>query len=569
MSSTEIPIHEGSNPAAAAAPVADKKKEKKEKPAKQPKEKKPQQPKQQKPSVATKQADAKEIGITALKETNFSEWYTEVVTKCELVEYYTEISGFYILRPASMFVWNTIRDWFSERTRSLGVQETQFPMFLSSASFEKEKAHVEGFAPELAWVTRAGDKKLEQPVAVRPTSEAVMYPYYAKWIKSHRDLPLKLQQWCSVVRWEAKQCTPFLRSREFNWQEGHTAHLTEQQAEKEVLQILDFYAGVFNELLAVPVVKGKKTENEKFAGGYWTSTCEGYIPGTGRGIQGATSHALGQNFSNMFNIVVEDPAKKGEHIKVWQNSWGLSTRVIGVMVMIHSDNKGLVFPPRVAPTQVVVIPVGLTAKTTPEARESLLKAVEDLVATLKDANIRVSVDDRDGYTPGFKFAEHEMKGVPIRLEMGPKDQANKVASYSRRDTGEKGTIPLDEIATQVPALLEQIQKDMYTKAEKEFAEHRLVLTEWDKVVPALNSKNLVIIPFCEDPKCEDEIKDNTKSEGEQRELGPDGKPLPSMGMKSLCIPFDQPEGLVQGETKCLNPNCGRDAKAWVMFGRSY
>ncbi|KAM7197392.1 proline-tRNA ligase-like protein [Rhypophila sp. PSN 637] len=568
MSSTEIPIHEG-NPAAAAAPVADKKKEKKEKPAKQPKEKKPQQPKQQKPSVATKQADAKEIGITALKETNFSEWYTEVVTKCELVEYYTEISGFYILRPASMFVWNTIRDWFSERTRSLGVQETQFPMFLSSASFEKEKAHVEGFAPELAWVTRAGDKKLEQPVAVRPTSEAVMYPYYAKWIKSHRDLPLKLQQWCSVVRWEAKQCTPFLRSREFNWQEGHTAHLTEQQAEKEVLQILDFYAGVFNELLAVPVVKGKKTENEKFAGGYWTSTCEGYIPGTGRGIQGATSHALGQNFSNMFNIVVEDPAKKGEHIKVWQNSWGLSTRVIGVMVMIHSDNKGLVFPPRVAPTQVVVIPVGLTAKTTPEARESLLKAVEDLVATLKDANIRVSVDDRDGYTPGFKFAEHEMKGVPIRLEMGPKDQANKVASYSRRDTGEKGTIPLDEIATQVPALLEQIQKDMYTKAEKEFAEHRLVLTEWDKVVPALNSKNLVIIPFCEDPKCEDEIKDNTKSEGEQRELGPDGKPLPSMGMKSLCIPFDQPEGLVQGETKCLNPNCGRDAKAWVMFGRSY
>lgn len=227
-------------------------------------------------------------------------------------------------------------------------------MFLSSASFEKEKAHVEGFAPELAWVTRAGDKKLEQPVAVRPTSEAVMYPYYAKWIKSHRgrshitltpeyscrlvaniarntDLPLKLQQWCSVVRWEAKQCTPFLRSREFNWQEGHTAHLTEQLAEQEVLQILDYYAGVFNELLAVPVVKGKKTENEKFAGGYWTSTVEGYIPGTGRGIQGATSHALGQNFSNMFNIVVEDPAKKGEHIKVWQNSWGLSTRVIGVV----------------------------------------------------------------------------------------------------------------------------------------------------------------------------------------------------------------------------------------------
>ncbi|KAK4162157.1 hypothetical protein QBC43DRAFT_322487 [Cladorrhinum sp. PSN259] len=507
-------------------------------------------------------------GISVSKDVNFSQWYQEVVTKCELVEYYTEISGFYILRPAAMHIWGEIRDWFSERTKAMGVEETSFPLFLSATSLEKEKAHVEGFAPELAWVTKAGDKDLDVPVAVRPTSEAVMYPYYAKWIRSHRDLPLKLQQWCSVVRWEAKQTTPFLRAREFLWQEGHTAHLTEQLAEKEVLQILELYAGVYEQLLAVPVVRGKKTENEKFAGGYWTSTCEAFIPTNGRGIQGATSHALGQNFSKMFDITVEDPNKKGEHLHVWQNSWGLSTRVIGVMVMIHGDDKGLVLPPRVARIQVVVIPVGITAKTKPEVRENLTTKVNELAASLRSAKIRTEIDEREGYTPGFKFADWEMKGVPLRLEFGPKDAEKQVVSYARRDNGAKGTIPLDEVATQVPVLLEQIQKDMYDKAEKSFSSHRLVLNEWEKVVPSLNDKNVVIIPFCEEPKCEDEIKDKTKSD-EPRELGPDGKPQPSMGMKSLCIPFEQPEGLVPGETKCLNPSCGRNAKSWVMFGRSY
>ncbi|KAB5572045.1 proline-tRNA ligase-like protein [Coniochaeta sp. 2T2.1] len=565
--STEVPLRpageQGAKPA--KAPKAPKQ-PKENKPKQQPKQKQQPQPGSEK---AGKKADANLNGITVSKDINFSEWYQEIVTKGELVEYYTEISGFYILRPASMHIWNQIRDWFSSKTRAMGVQETSFPMFLSSTSLEKEKEHVEGFAPELAWVTKAGDKDLEVPVAVRPTSEAVMYPYYAKWIRSHRDLPLRLQQWNSVVRWEAKQTTPFLRAREFLWQEGHTAHVSEKDAEKEVLEILEHYAGVYEELLAVPVVKGKKTEAEKFAGGYWTSTCEGYIPANGRGIQGATSHALGQNFSKMFNIIVEDPAKRGEHLHVWQNSWGLSTRVIGVMVMIHGDDKGLVLPPRVAPIQAVVIPVGLTAKTTPEVRESLLKGTEELYSSLKSANVLTQLDDREGYTPGFKFAEWEMKGVPLRLEFGPKDMEKSVVSYARRDNGEKGTIPVAEVATQVPALLEQIQKDMYTKAEKTFREHRIVLTEWERVVPALNDKNLVIIPFCEEVACEDRIKEITKSEGEQRELGPDGKPQPTMGMKSLCIPFEQPEGLVKGETKCLNPECGMDAKSWVMFGRSY
>ncbi|KAI8634874.1 prolyl-tRNA synthetase [Xylariaceae sp. FL1651] len=534
--------------------------------------------------------DSKEvIGITASKETNFSQWYQELVIKAELVEYYTEISGFYILRPGAMYVWNVIRKWFQERIEAMGVEETSFPMFLSSKSLEKVRevcnltlvflsnfepvrlmlppSHVEGFAPELAWVTKAGDKDLEVPVAVRPTSEAVMYPYYAKWIRSHRDLPFRLNQWNSVVRWEAKQTTPFLRAREFLWQEGHTAHLTEESSAKEVLEILELYAGVYEQLLAVPVVRGKKTENEKFAGGHWTTTVEGYIPTNGRGIQGATSHCLGQNFSRMFDVTVEDPDKKGEKIHVWQNSWGLSTRVIGVMVMLHSDDKGLVMPPRVARLQTILIPVGITNKMSAEDKASHAAKVEQLYASLKSAGVRADVDNREGYTPGFKFADWEMKGVPLRLEFGPKDAAKDVVSYARRDSGEKGTIPVADLATKVPELLEEIQKALYDKADASFKEHRLVLTDWDKVVPALDAKNVVIIPFCEEPACEERIKELTKSE-EPKE-GAQNEKQPSMGMKSLCIPFDQPEGLVKGETKCLSPECSALAKSWTMFGRSY
>ncbi|KAI2642623.1 proline-tRNA ligase-like protein [Xylaria nigripes] len=533
--------------------------------------------KKQVPVVGGKKDDSKElIGMTASKETNFSQWYQELVVKGEMVEYYNEISGFYILRPTAMYTWNIIRKWFQERIEAMGVEETSFPMFLSSKSLEKEKYeiptsvpllgsaksinldavedHVEGFAPELAWVTKAGDKDLEVPVAVRPTSEAVMYPYYAKWIRSHRDLPFRLNQWNNVVRWEAKQTTPFLRAREFLWQEGHTAHLTEESSAKEVLEILELYAGVYEQLLAVPIVRGKKTENEKFAGGHWTTTVEGYIPANGRGIQGATSHCLGQNFSKMFDVTVEDPDKKGEKLHVWQNSWGLSTRVIGVMCMLHGDDKGLVMPPRVARLQAIIIPVGITNKMTAEDKASHAKKVEELFETLKKAGVRADVDNRDG------------QGVPLRVEFGPKDATNNVISYARRDTGEKGTISIDELATGVPALLETIQKSLYDKADTAFKTHRLVLTDWSKVVPALDSKNVVLIPFCEAPNCEERIKEITKSE-EPKE-GSQNEKQPTMGMKSLCIPFEQPEGLTP-ETKCLNPECSSLAKSWTMFGRSY
>lgn len=370
------------------------------------------------------------------------------------------------------------------------------------------------------------------------------------------------------MRWEAKQTTPFLRTREFLWQEGHTAHLTEELAASEVREILELYAGVYEELLAVPVVRGTKTENEKFAGGYYTTTVEGYIPSNGRGIQGATSHALGQNFSKMFDITVEDPVNKGSHINVWQNSWGLSTRVIGVMVMIHGDDKGLVLPPRIAKVQTVLVPVGINKNTTPEDKQKHEQQMDDIAATLKKKGIRTESDWREGYTPAWKFNDWELKGVPLRIEFGPKDAAKEVVSYARRDTGEKGTIPIADVGTQIPELLETIQKDMYQKAEIAFREHRLQITKWDEVLPALDNKNVVLIPFCLDGKCEDRIKELTTRADDQPDV-PESQKAPAMGMKSLCIPFEQPEGVVKGETECLSPECSRKAEKWVMFGRSY
>lgn len=280
-------------------------------------------------------------------------------------------------------------------------------MFVSEKSLNREKDHIEGFSPEVAWVTKAGQSDLAEPIAVRPTSETVMYPYFATWIHSHRDLPLRLNQWCNVVRWEFKHPQPFLRTREFLWQEGHTCFLTKAEADVEVLQILDLYRRVYEELLAVPVIPGKKSEKEKFAGGLYTTTVEAFIPTTGRAIQGATSHCLGQNFSKMFEIMVDSEGKSREF--VWQNSWGITTRTIGVMTMVHGDDKGLVLPPRVASIQVVIVPTGITVKTSAADREMISKKTLELCAILKKGGIRCKADVRDNYTPGWKYNYWEVK----------------------------------------------------------------------------------------------------------------------------------------------------------------
>lgn len=513
---------------------------------------------------AAKLEDAKLIGITVDKAKDFSSWYSQVVVKSEMLDYY-DVSGCYILRPNSYFVWEQIQDWFNQRIRKIGVRNSYFPMFVSSRVLEKEKDHVEGFAPEVAWVTRAGSSELEEHIAIRPTSETVMYPYYAKWIRSHRDLPLRLNQWNSVVRWEFKHPQPFLRTREFLWQEGHTAHLTKQGAADEVDYILDLYKGIYEELLAVPVVKGKKTENEKFAGADYTTTVEGFIAATGRGIQGATSHHLGTNFSKMFNISVESPEGADKpRVFAFQNSWGLSTRVIGVMVMTHSDNKGLVLPPRVAQTQVVVIPVGLTAKTTQEQRDAINSGADKVEKTLLDAGLRVTADYRENYSPGWKFADFELKGVPLRVEFGPKDLASNQVTAVRRDNNQKYSVKLDELTTRIPEILDEMHYGMLEKARKDFDAHRVTVDKWEDFVPTLNAKNVILSPWCGVPECEDDIKDSSarKVDGEEEEQD---ERAPSMGAKSLCIPNEQPE-LKEGQ-KCVR--CDRAAVTYCMFGRSY
>ncbi|KAF9582613.1 ribose-phosphate pyrophosphokinase 1 [Lunasporangiospora selenospora] len=522
---------------------------------------------------ASSSTGAIQIGIEYKKDVDFAKWYQQVVTRSEMLEYY-DVSGCYILRPWSYKVWQEIQTWFTNEIEELGVEGVYFPMFVPAKNLEKEKDHVEGFAAEVAWVTRAGSSDLEEPLAVRPTSETVMYPYYAKWVRSHRDLPLRLNQWCNVVRWEFKNPQPFLRTREFLWQEGHTAFATKEEADKEVYQILDLYRQVYEDLLAVPVIKGVKSEKEKFAGGLYTTTVEGYVPTTGRGIQAATSHGLGQNFAKMFGMTFEDPQgplPNGEArpaLHAWQNSWGLSTRSLGVMVMVHGDDKGLVLPPRVAAVQVIVIPCGINTKSSEEDRIAVDERIADILKQLKKAGIRARVDDRSTYSVGYKFNHWELRGVPLRLEVGPKDVKNNQALAARRDNGEKVTVKHETIAEDVKDLLDTVQRDMFNRAKETRDANLVYVEDWKDFVPALDDKKIVMIPWCEEPACEDEIKDKSARTGLATAELQDDK-APSMGAKSLCIPLEQPQDkpIVAGVTKCAS--CGKDAKRWTLFGRSY
>ncbi|KAJ1958590.1 hypothetical protein GGI12_004692 [Dipsacomyces acuminosporus] len=518
---------------------------------------------------ATLTVGAAKLGIEVSKEADFSKWYQQVLTRSDMLDYY-DVSGCYIVRPLAYFVWQQIQEFFDAGIRNLGVKNCYFPMFVSSRVLEREKDHIEGFAPEVAWVTKAGSTDLAEPLAIRPTSETVMYPYFAKWIRSHRDLPLKINQWCSVVRWEFKNPQPFLRTREFLWQEGHCAHLNEESAMVEVRDILTLYRRVYEELLAVPVIEGVKSEKEKFAGGVATTTVEGFIPTTGRGIQGGTSHYLGQNFSKMFNVVVEDPEASGADrpkIFVHQTSWGLSTRTIGVMVMVHGDDKGLVMPPRVAETQVIIIPCGITVKHTDEDRRKVADACLDVEAKLKKLGIRAESDLRWNYTPGFKYSHWELRGVPIRLEIGPKDLEKQSVLSVRRDNFAKESISLDDLNTAIPKLLSTIHDSMLAKARATLAERTKIVLKWEDFVPTLNSKCLTIIPWCEREECEDQIKERSSRDSLGDE--PEDEKAPSMGAKSLCLPYNQPQDppIIPGETKCIQ--CGENAKRYALFGRSY
>lgn len=448
------------------------------------------------------------------------------------------------------------------------MKNAYFPMFVNRSALEAEEDHLEGFAAEVAWVTKSGQSDLAEPIAIRPTSETIMYPAYAKWIRSHRDLPLKLNQWTNIVRWEFKHPTPFLRTREFLWQEGHSAFATKAEADVEVLQILDLYARVYEELLAVPVIKGRKSEKEKFAGGLYTTTVEALIPTNGRAIQAATSHCLGQNFAEIFDINFE--AKDGGTEKVWQNSWGLTTRTIGVCVMVHGDDKGLVLPPRVAPVQIAIVFM-YSVKDSEEVVAGVKKSAGDVAGSLKDAGFAVELDDRDIYTPGWKFNYWELRGVPLRLEVGPRDLSAGTVTAVRRDNGAKSAINVSELMTAVPELLETIQSDMLARARAVRDSRVAVIDTWDEFVPALDRRCVALAPWCEHTECEEQVKHRSgeaaeaeEEKGAEEDAEEKAKKL-SGAAKTLCVPFEQEE--MPAGTKCFQ--CDRDASVYCLWGRSY
>src|SRR5437870_4250879 len=400
---------------------------------------------------------------------DFSQWYLDVVRRAELADY-SPVKGCMVIRPYGYAIWELIQKALDWRIKATGHVNAYFPLFIPESLLTKEAEHVEGFAPQVAYVTHGGGEELEERLVVRPTSEAIIGTMYARWVQSWRDLPILINQWANVVRWE-KVTRPFLRTTEFLWQEGHTAHETEDEAETETRMILDMYAEVCETLLAMPVVKGRKSESEKFAGALRTYSIEALM-GDGRALQAGTSHNLGQNFAKAFEITFQARDKSVQH--VWGTSWGVSTRLIGGVIMTHGDDSGLVLPPRVAPYQVVIVPI-------PRGnwQETVLPKARDIRQQLVAGGVRVTLDDRDAYTPGWKFAEWELRGVPLRLEIGPKDLEKSQVLVARRDTREKLPTPMDGLTARITSLLEEIQDGLFQRALKFREEHTQRVSSYD------------------------------------------------------------------------------------------
>ena len=475
-------------------------------------------------------ADKKVEAITSMEE-DFAQWYTDVVLKADLTGY-TSVKGFMVLKPAGYAIWELIQKQLDERFKATGVENVYLPLLIPEGLLQKEKDHVEGFAPEVAWVTHGGLSELQEKMCVRPTSETLFCDFYQKDITSYRDLPKVYNQWCSVVRWE-KETRPFLRSREFLWQEGHTAHATAEEAQERTIQMLNVYADFCEQVLAIPVVKGQKSEKEKFAGAVATYTIEALMH-DGKALQSGTSHNFGDGFAKAFGVQYTD---KENHLQyVHQTSWGVTTRLIGAIIMVHGDDNGLKLPPRVAPTQVMIVPIQ-------QKKEGVLEKAEELRARLSNV-ARVKVDATDK-SPGFKFAECEMRGIPLRVEIGPRDIENGQCVVVRRDTGEKLTVALDELEAKVTELLDVIQKDMLEAARAHRDSHTYVAKNWDEFVDTVNNKpGFIKAMWCGETECEENIKAET-------------------GATTRCMPFEQ-ENL--GDT-CVC--CGKPAKKMVYFGRAY
>ncbi len=442
-----------------------------------------------------------EIGITASKKDDFSEWYTQVVLKAELADY-APVKGLIVLRPDGYSIWESIKKSLNEKFSKLGVKNGFLPILIPESLLAKEKKHFAGLNPEVFWVTHSGENELGDKLALRPTSETLAYSLYSKWIKSWRDLPLKINFWNTALRAEIKGTKPFIRTSEFLWQEGHTVHTTQEEAEKEVLKILDIYKSIIEEELAIPIISGKKSEREKFVGAVYTTTMESVMP-DGKALQMGTSHFLGQNFSKPFEVKFAD--KDNVENFVWQTSWGVSWRLIGAMIMTHGDDKGLVLPPKVAPIQVVIIPIYYTD----DDAQKVLKKANELQNNIISKNIRVHIDDRDQLTPGYKFHDWELKGIPLRIEIGPKDiEKNKVVLVKRYNK-EKTDISFDDVAGKLDGVLVDIQKQMLISGKKVLDEMIHNISSYDEFKSQLEKGGLLQTPWCGKQECEEKIKEET------------------------------------------------------------
>ncbi len=476
--------------------------------------------------------DKKMVEQITSMEVDFAQWYTDVVKKADLIDY-TSVKGCMVFKPAGYAIWELIQKQMDERFKATGVENVYLPMFIPESLLEKEKDHVEGFAPEVAWVTQGGLQPLQEKMCVRPTSETLFCDFYKNEVHSYRDLPKVYNQWCSVVRWE-KETRPFLRSREFLWQEGHTIHATFEEAEERTIQMLNLYADFCEEVLAIPVIKGRKTDKEKFAGAEATYTIEALMH-DGKALQSGTSHNFGDGFAKAFDIQFTDKDNKLKY--PFQTSWGSTTRLIGAIIMVHGDDSGLVLPPKVAPVQTVIVPIR-------QQQEGVLDKASEIKEALAQKGIRVKIDDTDK-SPGWKFAEAEMRGIPVRVEIGPKDIEAGKAVLARRDTGEKSECAIDELPDTIEKLLETIQKDMLGKArERRDSQTYTARTkeEFDKLFA--EKSGFVKAMWCGDVECENKIKDE-------------------MSVTSRCMPFEQEK--VADTCVC----CGRPARKLVYWGRAY
>jgi len=446
----------------------------------------------------------KEIGITVKKTEDFSEWYTQIVIKSELADY-APVKGLIVLRPDGYSIWESIKTSLDTKFAATGHRNGFLPSLIPESLLAKEKDHFAGFNPEVFWVTKSGDSELGDRLALRPTSETLAYTLFSKWIRSWRDLPLKINFWNTALRAEIKATKPFLRTSEFLWQEGHTVHMKKEEAEKEVTDILELYKKTVEEELAIPVITGKKSEKEKFVGAVYTLTMESLMP-DGKALQMGTSHFLGQNFSKPFELKYAD--KENVESYAWQTSWGVSWRLIGGMIMVHGDDRGLVLPPRVAPVQVIIIPIYYSD----EDKEKIQKVSKEIEEELREVKIRVQVDNREQLTPGFKFNDWEMKGIPLRIEIGPKDLEKNQVTFARRHNRQKDDQPIIGLVDKVVSELEQIHNDMFADAKKILDDRTVEVNDYDNFKSELEKGRLIKAPICDNPKCEEKIKEETSAD---------------------------------------------------------